>query len=62
MIPDSECLKIVYEILNDVGLKSFVIKVNHREILNGMFEVCGVPTADFKPICSAIDKLDKVSA
>lgn len=61
MIPDAECLKIVCEILNDVGLKSFVCKVNHREILNGMFEVCGVPAESFKPICSAIDKLDKAS-
>jgi histidyl-tRNA synthetase len=25
-----------------------------------MFEVCGVPEAKFRTICSAVDKLDKV--
>jgi len=38
-----------------------MFQVNHREILEGMFEVCGVPNNKFKTICSAIDKLDKVS-
>jgi histidyl-tRNA synthetase len=61
MIPDAECLKVVAEILNALDLKSFVIKVNHREILDGMFKICGVPDGLFKPICSAIDKLDKAT-
>jgi len=61
MLPDSECLKIVYEILNDLGLKSFVIKVNHREILNGIFKICNIPDEQFKTVCSSIDKLDKMS-
>jgi len=59
MVADVECLRIVYEILNDLDIKSFVIKVNHRAILDGIFEVCGVPTKDFRPICSSVDKLDK---
>ncbi|CAG2121158.1 unnamed protein product, partial [Medioppia subpectinata] len=61
MIPDVECLRIVYEILKSLQINSFVIKVNHREILDGMFELCGVPAEKFKTICSAIDKLDKMS-
>ncbi len=60
MIADVECLRIVYEILHSLKLTSFVIKVNHRCILDGIFEVCGVPAKDFRPICSAVDKLDKV--
>jgi len=59
MIPDSECLRITYEILNSVGLNEFIIKVNHRSIIEGMFAVCGVPDQLFKTICSSIDKLDK---
>lgn len=59
MIADVECLRIVYEILHSLKLTSFVIKVNHRCILDGIFEVCGVPAKDFRPICSAVDKLDK---
>uniref|UniRef100_A0A6M2CRR1 histidine--tRNA ligase n=1 Tax=Rhipicephalus microplus TaxID=6941 RepID=A0A6M2CRR1_RHIMP len=60
MLPDVECVKILAEILKDLGFNGFVIKVNHREILNGMFEFCGVPADSFKTICSAVDKLDKL--
>jgi len=35
-------------------------QVNHRQLLDGMFEACGVPKDYFRAICSAVDKLDKV--
>lgn len=60
MLADVECVRILSEILSDLDLGSFVIKVNHREILNGMFEHCGVPADSFRTICSAVDKLDKL--
>ncbi|KAH9026116.1 histidyl-tRNA synthetase [Lactarius pseudohatsudake] len=34
--------------------------VNHRKILDGIFEVCGVPPEKICPISSAVDKLDKL--
>lgn len=37
----------------------FVIKLNHRRLLDGMFEACGVPKDSFRAICSSVDKLDK---
>ena len=37
-----------------------LLQVNHRKILDGIFEVCGVATDMFRCICSAVDKLDKV--
>uniref|UniRef100_A0A3P8NXN3 histidine--tRNA ligase n=1 Tax=Astatotilapia calliptera TaxID=8154 RepID=A0A3P8NXN3_ASTCA len=61
MIPDAECLKIVHEILNELDLGDFRIKVNDRRILDGMFAVCGVPDDKFRTICSTVDKLDKMS-
>ncbi|XP_039265302.2 histidine--tRNA ligase-like isoform X1 [Styela clava] len=60
MIPDAECLRIVYEILSDLMLGEFKIKVNDRRILDGVFEACGCPTDKFRPACSAVDKLDKL--
>nr|XP_010296021.1 PREDICTED: histidine--tRNA ligase, cytoplasmic [Balearica regulorum gibbericeps] len=60
MIPDAECLKIVHEILSDLQLGDFLIKVNDRRILDGMFAVCGVPDSKFRTICSSVDKLDKI--
>jgi len=59
MMPDAECVKIVQEILSGVNVGKFVIKVNHRMILDGIFEVCGVKADMFRTICSSIDKLDK---
>ncbi|XP_038652201.1 histidine--tRNA ligase isoform X1 [Scyliorhinus canicula] len=60
MIPDAECLKIVHEILSELQLGEFLIKVNDRRVLDGMFEVCGVPADKFRTICSAVDKMDKM--
>ncbi|XP_008192652.2 histidine--tRNA ligase isoform X2 [Tribolium castaneum] len=59
MIPDTECVKIVYEILKVLGMDQFTIKLNHRLLLDGLFEACGVPKDKFRSICSAVDKLDK---
>jgi len=59
MMPDAECVKIVQEILSSINVGQFVIKVNHRMILDGMFEVCGVKSDMFRTICSSVDKLDK---
>lgn len=62
MMADSECLQILTEILDGVKLPhDYSIKINHRSILNGIFCVAGVPAEKFKPICSAIDKLDKAT-
>ncbi|KAG1313912.1 hypothetical protein G6F64_001883 [Rhizopus arrhizus] len=60
MIPDSEILRILCEVLTDLDVGQFTVKINHRKILDGIFEVCGVPEASIRPISSAVDKLDKL--
>lgn len=62
MLPDAECVKVVSEILDTLNVGEYVIKLNHRLLLDGMFEACGVPTDKFRTICSSVDKLDKVGA
>jgi histidyl-tRNA synthetase len=59
MIPEVECVRIIYEILNALDLGSFRIKVNHRLLLDGLFAACKIDDPKFRTICSAIDKLDK---
>ncbi|KAJ9668991.1 Cytoplasmic and mitochondrial histidine tRNA synthetase [Coniosporium apollinis] len=60
MLPDAEILRITSEIFEALGWKGrYTIKVNHRKILDGIFEVCGVPTDKLRTISSAVDKLDK---
>lgn len=61
MVPDAEVLRIVTEVFEDLGWKGkYTIKVNHRKILDGVFEVCGVPAEKIRSISSAVDKLDKL--
>lgn len=59
MVPDAECLKVVTEILDSLEIGPYVLKVNHRRLLDGMFEACGVPADKFRTTCSTVDKLDK---
>lgn len=60
MIPDSEVLRVMCEVLKNLEVGEFTVKVNHRMLLDGLFEVCGVPEQKFRTICSAVDKLDKL--
>ncbi|WPB01896.1 Cytoplasmic and mitochondrial histidine tRNA synthetase [Cercospora beticola] len=60
MIPDSEILRIIVEIFEALGWKGrYTIKLNHRKILDGIFQVCKVPDEKIRTISSAVDKLDK---
>ncbi|KAF9583470.1 Cytoplasmic and mitochondrial histidine tRNA synthetase [Lunasporangiospora selenospora] len=60
MIPDSEIIRVLVECLTELELGDFTIKINHRKILDGIFEVCGVPEDKIRTISSAVDKLDKL--
>ena len=59
MLPDAEVFKVIHEILSAVDVGKFVIKCNHRAVLDGIFEIAGVTEDRFRAICSAVDKLDK---
>lgn len=61
MLPDSECLKIMADILEKMDIGEFQIKMNHRQLLDGMFAVCGVSNDKIRCVSSSIDKLDKMS-
>ncbi|KAJ7207493.1 hypothetical protein GGX14DRAFT_698176 [Mycena pura] len=60
MIPDAEIVSLLCTILTKLDVGEFTIKINHRKILDGIFEVCGVPPEKIRPISSAVDKLDKL--
>eukprot|EP00299_Pterocystis_sp_00344_P015831 c7922_g1_i1.p1 GENE.c7922_g1_i1~~c7922_g1_i1.p1 ORF type:complete len:790 (+),score=239.34 c7922_g1_i1:42-2372(+) len=59
MMPDAECCKMMVEIFEALDIGNYTIKLNHRKLLDGIFEICNVPLDKFRPICSAVDKLDK---
>ena len=62
MLPDAEIINIATEVFEALGWNGrHTIKLNHRKILDGIFEVCGVPQGKIWTISSAVDKLDKSS-
>lgn len=58
-MPDIEVLKIICEILDALQIGKYIIKINHRVLLDNILSLCSVPTDKFRTICSSIDKLDK---
>ncbi|KAK7394078.1 Cytoplasmic and mitochondrial histidine tRNA synthetase [Neonectria punicea] len=61
MVPDAEVLRIITEVFDGLGWNGgYTIKLNHRKILDGIFQVCGVPEDKIRTISSAVDKLDKL--
>ncbi|RGP81581.1 histidyl-trna synthetase [Fusarium longipes] len=61
MLPDAEVLRIITEVFEGLGWNGgYTIKLNHRKILDGIFQVCGVPEEKIRTISSAVDKLDKL--
>ncbi|KAL5067617.1 hypothetical protein RYX36_018504 [Vicia faba] len=61
MAPDFEVVRILTELLDELNIGDFEVKLNHRKLLDGMMQICGVPPEKFRTICSSIDKLDKQS-
>jgi hypothetical protein len=61
MVPDSDCIAVACEVLDALPIGGYRIKLSHRRLINAMMAVCGVPHDKLSTICSAIDKLDKVS-
>lgn len=59
MIADSDVIKVLNEILTELNIGNFIIKINHRKFLDAMVELSGCEKRKFKAICSSVDKLDK---
>lgn len=61
MEADFEVIKVLTELLTELEIGDFEVKLNHRKLLDGMLEICGVSSEKFRTVCSSIDKLDKQS-
>jgi histidyl-tRNA synthetase len=59
LINEIEFVQIFNEVLNDLRLHDFVIKINNRKILTGMAEVIGIADR-LIAFTVALDKLDKI--
>nr|GEY97078.1 histidine--tRNA ligase, cytoplasmic [Tanacetum cinerariifolium] len=53
---DFEVVNILTELL-ELNIGEY--ELNHRKLVDGMFDICGVPSNKFRTVCSSIDKLDR---
>lgn len=61
MLPETECLAVLCDCLEAVDAGPFVVRLNHRGLLESAFRRAGVPAKDIQAVASAVDKLDKRS-
>jgi histidyl-tRNA synthetase len=59
-VVEAEVCAAVSDVLRELGFNDFVIRLNHRGLLQGMLETFGVPAALHEQALVAVDKLDKV--
>ena len=60
MLADAEIVTMIYTVLQTLGFKSFVTKINNRKILTGIGQYAGVPDEMLGGLYRSIDKLEKI--
>jgi histidyl-tRNA synthetase len=59
LLCEAEIVMLLHDILPQLGITDFTVKVNNRKILTGIASVIGADGME-GPLCVAIDKLDKI--
>jgi len=59
MKADAEIIALMDSLMNELGFTNFLIRVNNRKILNGLFEYASFDEEKTNAIIRIIDKLDK---
>jgi len=59
LICEAELISMINQVLNQLGIHDFTLKINHRWILAGISEEIGAPDK-VAELCVVIDKLDKI--
>jgi len=59
MYADGELLVITYTVLQQLGFKNFVIRINNRKVLNGFAVKNGIAEDKLPDFLRTLDKLDK---
>jgi histidyl-tRNA synthetase len=60
MVVETEVCSAVSDVLTGLGFEDFVIRLNHRAVLAGLLDTCGVAPAQQTDAIIALDKRDKI--
>ncbi len=61
MMADVECLDTLVSVFKSLDIGTFKVKVNHRKLIDGIFNLLHIEESKWRMVCSSIDKLDKMS-
>lgn len=56
---EAELTLLIHDVFKELRYDGFILKINHRQLLNGMAEYVGLKGKEM-PFCIIIDKLDKI--
>jgi len=59
-VADAEIIAVIYEALRKLGFTGFRVLVNHRDVLQALARVAGVPDDQAASVYRSVDKLDKI--
>jgi histidyl-tRNA synthetase len=59
LLCEAEIVMMLHDILPELGISDFTVKINNRKVLAGIAEIIGVEGQE-AALCVAIDKLDKI--
>jgi histidyl-tRNA synthetase len=59
LLCEAEIVMMLHDVLPQLGITDFTVKINNRKILTGISSVIGAEGME-GPLCVAIDKLDKI--
>ncbi len=59
LLCETEIVLMIHEVMRNLGIQNFALKINNRKILTGIAEFIGVPGME-GALAVAIDKLDKI--
>ena len=59
LLCEAEIILMIHEVMRNLGIQHFTLKINNRKILAGIAEAIGMPGQE-GPLSVAIDKLDKI--
>src|SRR5262245_5292600 len=60
MVVEAELIAAAGNALVALGFNDFTIRLNHRQVLNGILDQAGIPYDKHEEVLIAIDKLDKI--
>jgi len=60
LLADAECIAVVHDALNALGLTDFTIKLNHRAVLHALSAAIGAKDEAEHALLVAMDKLEKI--